>query len=188
MTHQDQVSEEEQVSKKTIEQNFVKRQVRSIVGNQVQGLAHEQTFKKTDEQTKGFCQSKSVKRQLIRCATKNQVEGSMEQVAAKKKKIIPKCPAMSLNEYINKNDEQDMEQDMEQNYVKRQVRSTMAKQVQGLALEQTFKKTDEPNKGFCQSKSVKRQLIRCATKNQVEGSMEQVAAKKKKTVPKCPTL
>lgn len=39
MTHQDQVSEEEQVSKKTIEQNFVKRQVRSIVGNQDQGLA-----------------------------------------------------------------------------------------------------------------------------------------------------
>ena len=55
------------------------------------------------------------------------------------------------NNQNNQNHEQDMEQDMEQNYVKRQVRSTMAKQVQGLALEQTFKKTDEPNKGFCQT-------------------------------------
>jgi len=39
MTHHDQVLEEEQASKKIIEQNFVKRQVRSIVGNQDQGLA-----------------------------------------------------------------------------------------------------------------------------------------------------
>ena len=88
MTHHDQVLEEEQASKKIIEQNFVKRQVRSIVGNQDQGLAQEHTFKKIDEQTKGFCQSKSVKRWLIRCTTKNQVEGSMEQAATKKKKTV----------------------------------------------------------------------------------------------------
>ncbi|KAL5172940.1 hypothetical protein HKD37_16G045595 [Glycine soja] len=74
MTHHDQVLEEEQASKKIIEQNFVKRQ--------------EHTFKKIDEQTKGFCQSKSVKRWLIRCTTKNQVEGSMEQAATKKKKTV----------------------------------------------------------------------------------------------------
>ncbi|XP_020207878.1 uncharacterized protein LOC109792841, partial [Cajanus cajan] len=47
----------------------------------------------------------------LRCAMENQVQGSMEEQATKKKKYIPKCPAMSIDEYISKNGQkQDMEQ------------------------------------------------------------------------------
>lgn len=100
----------------------------------------KQVSNKTDEQNKSF------KRQL-RCAVENQVQASMEeQQASKRKRIIPKCPAMPLDEYINKNKEHEVEEsedenreedDMEQevdgdiNYESDQLRGTDEKRVEG---------------------------------------------------------
>jgi hypothetical protein len=90
-----------------VQNNNIKNKSRSTEDYQVKGSTESQVSKNNVDQNQEVRKNNNLKRQ-VRSPMGNEVQGStVDQQPSKKKKPVPKCPAMPINEYLNKNKEQD---------------------------------------------------------------------------------
>ncbi|KAK2453973.1 hypothetical protein QL285_001583 [Trifolium repens] len=128
-----------------VQNNNIKNKSRSTVDYQVKGSTESQVSKNNVDKNQEVRKNNNLKRQ-VRSTMGNEVQGStVDQQPSKKKKPVPKCPAMPINEYLNKNKEQDgvddediegneVEEDMEMdiNYEGEEIEGTGDDKAKGL--------------------------------------------------------